>query len=232
METLHGTAAAALLPAAGQPHGLLLAFSSPPPGEEEAFNTWYQEHAAARLTVPGVLNARRYQAIREDGPRYMACYDLEAPETLHRPEYQRLYAEQSEYERDMMARLPLMDRRVLKLVLASPAWSADPAFMLSVALEPAVGTRDDFIAWYREEHIAMLLEVPGWRRARLFEQVEGRGPSFCAIHELESPEALQSEAMAKTRTPWRERVIGGVSRYERGLWNLFSTFPHASRARA
>ena len=84
---------------------------------------------------------------------------------------------------------------------------------------------------YREEHIAMLLEVPGWRRARLFEQVDGNGPSFCALHELESPQVLQSEAMQKTRTPWRERVIGGVSRDERGLWKLLSRWPHAREVR-
>jgi hypothetical protein len=229
--TLHGTSGSALAPKVGEPQGLLLALSSPPPGEEEEFNTWYQEHAAARLTVPGVFNARRYTALRDDGPRYMACYDMEAPETLQTPEYKRLHSEQSQYEKDMMARLALMDRRVYKLLLASPAWTKDPPFILTVALEPATGTREDFVAWYREEHIRMLLDVPGWRRARLFEQVEGHGPSFCALHELESPEVLQSEAMQKTRTPWRERVIGGVSRDERGLWKLLSTWPHAREGR-
>jgi hypothetical protein len=224
METLHGTSATALLPKAGQPQALLLALSSPPTGQEEAFNTWYQQHAADRMTVPGVVNARRYTALRDDGARYMACYDLEATDTLQQPEYRRLITDQTQRDRDMMVH---MDRRVLKLVLASPAWTDDPPFVLTVALEPALSSREDFVAWYREEHIAMLLEVPGWRRARLFEQVEGSGPSFCALHELESPDVLQSEAMQKTRTPWRERVIGGVSRDERGLWKLLSTFPRA-----
>ena len=90
----------------------------------------------------------------------MASYDLESPTTLQQPEYRRLQTDASQQERDMMARLPLMDRRVLRLVDGSEAWTDDAPLVLTVALEPGTGGRDDLIAWYREEHIAMLLEVP------------------------------------------------------------------------
>src|SRR5690349_12085211 len=103
METLRqGAAVGTARPVA--PGAILLALSDPPPGQEDAFNDWYGgEHAPARLTVPGIFNARRYVAVEPDGPRYMAIYDLETPETLQRPEYRRLYADQSEREKTIMA---------------------------------------------------------------------------------------------------------------------------------
>jgi hypothetical protein len=232
METQHSTAASATrTPARApegalvQPQGLLLAFSDPPAGEEDAYNAWYEEHAAGRLTVPGIFNGRRYQAIEADGPRYMACYDLARPQTLKSPEYERLRREASQNERDMMARLPVMDRRELQLILGCEPWTDDAPYQLTVALEPAPGTRADFIDWYREEHIPMLLKVPGWRRARLFEQVEGSGPAFCALHELEKPDVFEGPEYEATRTPWREKVIGGTSRRERHLWKLLHGLP-------
>ncbi len=222
METLHASAPRWLNV---QSQGVLLAFTSPPTDEDEAFNSAYQEHAALRLRVPGVLNARRYRATADEGPRYMAFYDLDSTEALQRPEYAQLTSQGSPAERDMFSRLALLDRRVLKLVLGTEAWTEDPPYVMTVALEPAPGTRDDFIAWYREEHIPLLLQVPGWRRSRLFEQVEGNGPSFCALQEFESPAVFDTEEYKKAQTPWRDRVIGGVTRRERYIWQLLSTLP-------
>ena len=226
METLQGKTASAPEWLQVESQGVLLAFTNPPTGEEEAFNAAYQEHAAARLRVPGILNARRYTAVADEGPRYMAFYDLETPAAVQRPEYARLASEASPSERDMFARLPLLDRRVLKLVLGTAAWTEDPPYMMTVALEPAAGTRDDFIAWYHQEHIPLLLQVPGWRRSRLFEQVEGTGPSFCAFQEFESQAVFDAPEYRKASgTPWRERVMGGVTRRERHIFKLLSTFP-------
>ena len=208
------------------PQAVLLAFSNPPPGQEDAFNAWYgDEHAPARLTVPGIFNARRYAAIEDDGPRYMAIYDLEAPTTLERPEYRRLYAEQSAREKTIMAALPLLDRRVLRVVLDAEPWTEDAPFQMTVSLQPPDGAEDDLVAWYREEHIPMLLEVPGWRRIRLCQQVDGSGPRFTALHELESPAVFETEPYrTATSTPWRNRIIGNVVRRERHVFKLCQTF--------
>lgn len=209
------------------PQGLLLAFSDPPAGQDAAFNAWYdEEHAPARLRVPGILNARRYAAVAADGPRYMALYDLEAPATLQRPEYQRLARERSEREKAMLAATPLLDRRVLRIILDAEPWTEDAPFQLSVSLEPPPGGEADLVAWYCEEHVPLLLAVPGWRRARLFELVEGDGPRFTAVHELESLAVFETpEYRSAVSTAWRERVIGGVSRRERHIFKLLRTWP-------
>jgi hypothetical protein len=209
------------------PGGLLLAFTSPPADDEDGFNAWYDdEHAPARLTVPGILNARRYKAVWTDGPRYMALYDLATPEILASPEYRRLNEQRSEREQAMLARIPLMDRRVLRTVHWADPVSEHPRLVLTVGLEPAPGGEADLVAWYAEEHIPMLCAVPGWQRIRLYQQVEGSGPRFVAVHEIESEAVFETEPYRKaTSTPWRERVISGVRRRERSLFQFLRAFP-------
>jgi hypothetical protein len=207
--------------------GLLVAMMNPP-ADEDAFNAWYdEEHVPLRLGVPGFLSARRYRAAEDTGgPRYLALYDLASVDVLESEPYQRLWREQSEREKAMLASIPFTDRRVAELVLDAPEWTRDAPFQLIVCMTPPAGGEDDFVAWYREEHIPMLLAVPGWRRVRLFRQAQGNGPAFMAVHELESPEVFQRpEYEASIATPWRKRIRESVLRYERNLFELWRPMP-------
>jgi hypothetical protein len=206
--------------------GLLVAMMNPP-ADEDAFNAWYdEEHVPLRLGVPGFLSGRRYRAAEADGPRYMAMYDLASVAVLQSDGYQRLWREQSEDEKAMLASIPFNDRRVCELVLDGPEWTRDAPYQLIVCMTPPADARDDFVAWYREEHIPLLLAVPGWRRARLFRQVDGMGPDFMAVHELESPDVFdRPEHQAATSTPWRQRIRSTASRYERYLFKLWRPMP-------
>jgi hypothetical protein len=202
---------------------LLLVFMNPPADDLTEWNAWYDdEHVPNRLATPGILSGGRYSAVWETGPRYMAVYDLASLETLQTPEYKRLGAERSEREKAQLARTPMADRRVFRVVQGAPASAEPPPFQLSVAMDPAVDGAADYLAWYAEEHIPMLLEVPGWRRVRVFEQVDGNGPRFLALHELESPAVFDEKAYKEaTSTPWRDRVIAGVTRRERSLFKRY-----------
>ena len=69
----------------------------------------------------------------------------------------------------------------------------------------------------------MLLEVPGWRRIRVFEQVDGKGPRYLALHELDLPAVFDEAAYRRvTSTPWRDRVVNGATRRERSLFKRYS----------
>ena len=212
-----------------EPRALLYVHMNPPAGAEDEFNAWYDRHAASRFTVPGIRSAHRYRAVAEDGPRYMACYDLEDVSTLRSPEYLRLREEESGRDRDMMARIPLVDRRVYRALDTGKPWTApwteNAPFVVSVAMEPPPEQVDDYHAWYLEEHIPMLLEVPGWRRIRRFEQDEGTGPRFLALHEIESLDVFETDAhKAAVSTPWRFRVAGYITRRERSVFRLIRGF--------
>jgi hypothetical protein len=224
--------------------GLLIAFMNAP-DDEAAFNAWYDdEHVPLRLAIPGFLNGRRYRAPEhavsmsstapqpagvEDSsahPRYMALYDLESVSVLDSEAYRRLIPERSARELDMIARIPFNDRRVGELVLDCPEWTRDAPYQLVVCMTPPSDGEADFVDWYRQEHIPMLLAVPGWRRVRLFRQVEGNGPAFMAIHELESTDVFErAEYAAAIGTPWRERIRSKVLRYERDLFQLWRANP-------
>ena len=45
---------------------------------EDFFNRWYnEEHIPELMSVPGILNAARYEAVKS-GPKHLACYELES----------------------------------------------------------------------------------------------------------------------------------------------------------
>jgi len=206
---------------------LLVAMMNPP-ADEDAFNAWYdEEHVPLRLAVPGFLSARRYRATTSDTDRkYLALYDLASLGILQSEAYLRLPREPSDRERAMLASIPLTDRRVGELVLDCPEWTSDAPYQLLVCMTPAEGGEADFIAWYRDEHIPLLLAVPGWRRSRLYRQVEGNGPAFMAVHELESPDVFDHPEYPKAiNTPWRERIRQSVQRRERHLFALWRRMP-------
>jgi hypothetical protein len=209
--------------------GLLVTFMNPPADDEAGFNAWYdQEHVPLRLAVPGFLSGRRYKVpadspfTNKQGPRYLALYELASTSVLQSEPYLRLAVERSERETSMLASIPLIDRRVCELVLDGDAWTDDAPYQLIVCMTPPPGGEDDFVDWYRQEHIRMLLAVPGWRRVRLFRQIEGNGPAFMAVHELETLSVFDHRRYEESiSTPWRQRIRESVLRYERDLFALW-----------
>ena len=71
-------------------NGLLLFMTDIDPAHEDEFNRWYEEeHLAERMTIPGFLSARRFQAV-EGTPKYLAIYDLESPDVLGSAPYRHI----------------------------------------------------------------------------------------------------------------------------------------------
>lgn len=67
----------------------------------------------------------------------------------------------------------------------------------------------DFENWYRQEHLDMLHEIPGYRRSSRYvlgpraPLTLGQPPKYLAIHELDSLKGLDGkEAQAANETPW------------------------------
>jgi len=202
-----------------------------PPEDENAFNEWYAKHAPDRLALPGILTARRYKAVEAEGPRYLANYDLEDVSALQSPEYLALRKEENGRERDqqMMASIPMTSRRVYRaLDVGQPwtmPWTDHAPYVMSVAMKPPPDKVDDYHAWYLEEHIPMLMKVPGWRRIRRYELVEGDALPFMALHELETLDVFNHEAhTASISTPWRYRVAEYITARERCVFQLLRAF--------
>ena len=53
----------------------------------QEFNEWYnKEHLPELLSVPGILSAARYEAVK-GGPKYLACYELESVAVMQTPAF-------------------------------------------------------------------------------------------------------------------------------------------------
>ena len=68
---------------------LLVVFMDPDEDVEDKFTDWYNNHhVPERVSVPGILNARRFQLCEGEGAyKYLAVYELENEGVLHDKPY-------------------------------------------------------------------------------------------------------------------------------------------------
>lgn len=210
----------------GSSDGLLFVYSDPGTIPVTEFNDWYDnEHGPARLTVPGISAGYRFRALDEAAPPWLAYYEMKSG-ALDSPEYQALAASASAREKSIMSSLATLDRRVYELISDSGAASEEPPpVVLAVSMSVQPGMDADLAAWYADEHIPMLLAVPGWRRVRRFRLIAGTAPAYLALHELTTMAALEEPGFrAAVTTPWRNRIAESVIAREQRVFGFHRTF--------
>jgi len=219
-------------------NGLFYVYTDPGTVPEAEFHDWYDhEHGPARLTVPGILGGYRYRALDEAKPPWLVLYELDSPDVLDGPQYAALGAHASDRDKSVAAGLATLDRRVYEQISSDGAAPSEPTpVLLAVALSVPAGAEDDLTAWYTQEHIPMLLEVPGWRRIRRFRLTRGMdapGPDFLSLHELAGPEVLEEPGyLAAISTPWRDRVVASALRRERRVFGFRNSLGPAEPPRS
>jgi len=206
--------------------GLFYVYTEPGSVDEAEFHDWYDhEHGPARLTVPGFRSAVRYQALDGEKPSWLALYELDRPEVIDSPGYRALGGRASDRDKAVGAGLATLDRRVYEQISEDGPRPADHAPMiLAVAMSVPASAEQDLTAWYEQEHIPMLLQVPGWRRIRRFRLVRGLdapGPGLMSLSELAGPEVLEEPGYrAAISTPWRDRMVALAQRRERRVFGF------------
>lgn len=203
------------------------------PVAEAEYHDWYDhEHGPARLAVPGLTGAYRYEALDDLTPRWLALYELDSPAVLDSAEYKAVVEGGSDRDKFIMSHLATLDRRIYsQLSDDGAAGSEGPApVILAVANSVPGQTVDDMTAWYEQEHIPMLLAVPGWRRIRRYQLIgpaplDGPGASFLSLHELAGPAVLSEPGYrAAVSTPWRDRIVSGALGRERRVLSFRCSF--------
>jgi hypothetical protein len=206
--------------------GLLLAYSDPGPVPLTAFNDWYDnEHGPARLTVPGISAGYRFRALDDLAPRWLAYYEIKSG-VLESAEYKALASSASAREKSIMSLLATLDRRAYEQISddGSPC-DGGPPVVLAVSLSVLPALEDDLAAFYAEEHIPMLLAVPGWRRIRRFRLTGGTAPAYLTLHEMADTSVFeQGSYRAAMATPWMKRMLSAAMGRERRLFGFHRSF--------
>src|SRR5271165_975778 len=205
---------------------LLFVYSDPGAVPVAEFNDWYDnEHGPARLTVPGISAGYRFQALDDQAPSWLAYYEMKSGGVLDSPEYKALWAAASAREKSIMSSLATLDRRVYELISDSGSVVSAPAVVLAVSQSVPPAMEDELAAWYTEEHIPMLLAVPGWRRARRYRLTTGTAPDYLSLHELASMAVFEEPAYrAAVSTPWMKRIVDSAIGRERRVFGLHKSF--------
>ncbi|WP_280151559.1 DUF4286 family protein [Piscinibacter sp. XHJ-5] len=97
---------------------LLALWNDVAPELDGPYNDWHaREHVPQRLTVPGMVWARRYGRCGHDNaaPRYLTLYGLRDPEVLESEPYRQLLREPTPMSREMRPALRNLSRWVCTL---------------------------------------------------------------------------------------------------------------------
>ena len=176
--------------------------------------------------MPGISAGYRFRALDDQAPPWLAYYEMKSG-ALDSPEYKALWAAASAREKTIMSSLGTLDRRVYELISdsGSPDSSAAPAVVLAVSLSVPPTMEDDLAAWYADEHIPMLLAVPGWQRIRRYRLTAGTAPAYLSLHSLASPAVFDEPGYrAAVSTPWQKRIVDAAIGRERRVFGLHKSF--------
>jgi hypothetical protein len=147
--------------------GILALWNDCAEGEEAAYEDWYlSEHLPERLSIPGFLRGRRYEALT-GAPRFFTYYEVEGPDILTSPAYFERLNHPTPLTTRIMGEVFLNMSRTLCEVAARHGW-ARGAWAVA-----AVGAGDS---------AAELYAMPGVARAEYWRAID-EGPRAATAEE-------------------------------------------------
>ena len=167
----------------------------------------------------------RFRAADALTPEWLATYEVK-PGTLDAPAYKAVWENASAREKRIMSTATI-DRRLYAPISDSGGHRREaPPVLMAVSMSvPSPRPRPTWRRGTSEEHIPMLLAVPGWRRARRYRADLGHGPKYLSLHEIDSEAAFDEPGYkAAISTPWRDRIVGSAIGRERRVFALHKSF--------
>jgi hypothetical protein len=191
-----------------KPYGLLVRGFNYSNVAEDEFNDWYDtEHIPERERTLGFVKAQRWLGVA-DSKVSVALYDLEGVDVLQSPGYKAISG----------VNLTPWSRRVTRKAQAICHYQAEQILpgrqagieeadgLVMLAVNVPEDVESEFNAWYDEEHIPLLVKVPGVLGARRFRTVGGTH-RYLAVYHLTAPGVEASQAWKESvNTPWAARM--------------------------
>ena len=179
---------------------LMMVWVDVPADKEKEFNRWYnEEHLAELLSVPGILNAARYEAVRS-GPKHLACYELESPAVVDSAAFKnRPTTEWGERVSPRVIGANLINNvyeMIYPAKLNRKISGSDMAPALQIGrMDISAEHEVEWNKWYSGVYVPNYEKVPGCLRGRRWKAVRG-APKYAVVYEFahekvsESPEWL------------------------------------------
>ncbi len=191
---------------------LIMVWADIPADKEDDFNRWYnEEHLAELLSVPGILNAARYEAVKS-GPKHLACYELENAAVVESEAFKN--RPRTEWE-----------RRVSPSIIGVNHFNNVYEMIRPAALTPDIAGRDmapalqigrmsippeqedEWNQWYSNIYTVNYEKVPGCIRARRWKAFRG-DPKYAVVYEFENENVSETPEWLRQRDidPSNERM--------------------------
>ena len=184
-------------------HGLLLILGEVPTEFEGRFNEWYDEdHAPARLSVPGIVTARRYKETSmdvssdsitqldpdsSDSVTYLTFYELARLDVLDGDEYRALSAHVSSDLEVEVKQVAEFDRRVYRAIATPESENAQDVTICGSYV---------LCLWRSSEVVhsekAVQSQTNGLLRTRRYRLDDGQGANELALYDIESRDAVDA----------------------------------------
>ena len=174
-----------------------------PADKEDEFNRWYnEEHLAELLSVPGVLNAARYEAVRS-GPKHLAFYELENAEVVRSEAFTSRPT--TEWGQRIGPRVigTNFSNNVYEMIYPEAPTPKIGQSDMAPALQigrMAIPTEheDDWNRWYSGVYVPNYEKVPGCIQGRRWKAVRG-DPKYAVVYEFEHEKVSDSPEWAAQR---------------------------------
>ena len=194
---------------------------------EEA-NLWNNTRHISDLLGSGFLSAVRFRSLKGE-PAYLHLYELPNIELLSTQAYKNVRINDdwgpklshgfSNHSASLYNQLVTANINETPRDFEEPR---DPAksmgavqspYLLTVRMDVSPDNADELIKWHEEEHIPMMMKVPGFRSARLgrraglHPRTPCLDPEWIAIYELDDPDAISHpDVKAANGTEWAQRM--------------------------
>ena len=182
--------------------GLMMVWCDVPAEAEEEFNHWYNtEHLQELLSVPGVLNAARYEAT-SSGPKHLAMYELESVAVVDTDAFKNRPPTPWGQKAGPRAVATTLINNVYQMIhptsLSDELTNADMSPALQIGRMDVPAESDaEWNNWYSTVYVPNYEKVDGCIRGRRWKAVRGE-PSYATVYEFANPEVSST-------APWLEQ---------------------------
>ena len=206
---------------------------------EEESNLWNNTRHISDLLGSGFLSAVRFRSLMGE-PAYLHLYELPGIELLSTQAYKNVRINDdwgpklshgfSNHSASLYNQLVTVNINETPRTFEEPR---DPAksmgavqsdFLITVRMDVHPDSAGELVKWHEEEHIPLLMKVPGFQSARLCRRggLHPRTPcldqEWISIYEIDNPDAARHpDVKAANGTEWAQRMHAVTTDVRLGL---------------